>query len=182
MPSSKVTKKTAPAKKPNVKKPVPAKKPVTKSSAPKPMKGGSKVVPKKVATKKPVPKKKTVNNKKVNQKGGNASTRPRFFKLVLGDETPTGRFSGKKPKQAANKALTTLLKARKEKGEGVEGELKFSIVECTRGRKNKQYFYTGQRVELSKPTEVTIKKEDGTKDTITYNYTNKVYKDKSPEA
>lgn len=178
MPSSKVTKKTVPAKKTVAKKAVPTKKPVSKAPV-KQMKGGSKPVVQKKVAKTPAKVKKSAGKKTPVQKGGN--NRPRFFKLVLSEgESPTGRFSGKKPKQAANKALTTLLKARKEKGETVTDKLKFSIVECTRGRKNKQYFYTGQRVELPNPTKVLIKKEDGSKDTITYNFTNKVYKDKNP--
>lgn len=149
-----------------------------------PVKATKKATPAKKGTKKAVTKKPAA---KPAQTGGDGSEttedkNKRFFKLVSSTgESPAGRFSGMKPKQAANKALTTILKNLKDLGEKCEGKFKFSIVECTRGSKHKQYFYEGERVALDEPTEVEIKKEDGSTDTITYHYSNKVYKDKNPE-
>lgn len=114
--------------------------------------------------------------------------RTRFFKLVTLTETgergsTRGRFSGKKPKQAANKALTSLLKDMKKTdgGKPFEGSINFIITECTRGcgaaKRNKLYHYVGERVVLDTPVSVTIKGKEGADDkTITYGYTNRVTK------
>ena len=63
-----------------------------------------------------------------------------------------------KPKQAANKALTSILKLREGAGKSTKVQIRFSIVECTRGSKHKEYSYVGERVELEKPMEVKIGK------------------------
>ena len=63
--------------------------------------------------------------------------RPRYFKLIF-DGQQKGRFSGNKPKQAANKALTSIIKDKEEKGETVINvDIKFSLKECTRWNKKK---------------------------------------------
>jgi hypothetical protein len=106
-----------------------------------------------------------------------ASGRPvRYFKLTFEGADPRGRFSGTKPKQAASKALTSIINQRKASSTETVGEFNFSIVECTRGSKNKQYNYIGECVKLEQPTRVQIK---GTNKEIVYNFNNKVRKDKS---
>jgi len=143
----------------------------------KPVKKTTKKVAKKStkkATKRTGGKKKTAA-KKTTQKAG---SRSRFFKVVSGDEDPHGRFSGSKPKQAAAKALTSILRAKEESGDSTEGKIKFSIVECTRGSRHKTYNYVGERVELDEPMEITIGKGEKAK-VITYRYNNRVMKDKS---
>ena len=152
-------------------------------------KGGAKAVKKSV--------KKAV--KKV-EKNTEPKTGPRYFKVVLEgnlDENAHGRFSGTKPKQAANKALTSIIKSKEKSGDGIDGKIKFSIIECTRGSKHKTYNYVGERVELDNPMEVIIgakkrgfqseqllDKSDVELDKlglkrIKYNYNNRVMKDKS---
>jgi hypothetical protein len=104
----------------------------------------------------------------------------RYFKYVYEGEV-SGRFSGNKPKQAANKALTSIAKGMGVNAEGAE--INFSIVECTRGSKRKVYKYKGRRVKLDKPMEVLIKgKEGNAGKTIVYNYNNKVQKLKVNDA
>jgi hypothetical protein len=114
----------------------------------------------------------------------------RYFKLkdeVTQEEEGAGdthgRYSGFK--QAANKAFTSLLKKMLESEASIVGkEYKFTIVECTRGRrgrKNKEYHYTGVRQELPKPVEVkkvqTDKKTGVVSDkVIAYKYKNVVKK------
>jgi len=106
----------------------------------------------------------------------------RFFKVIAGGTTARGRFCGTKPKQAANKALTSIIRSMTKDGKDTTGEIKFSIKECTRGSKAKEYRYIGRRQELLKPMEVEIgKKGDvANKKTISYKYNNKVMKDKTP--
>ena len=165
--AKKATKAKAPAKKAAVKKS--AKKPAAK----KPVKTTkAKKVTKKQTKKKAAPKKSATQKKE--QSGGNTS---RYFKVKYDNNTPTGRFSGTKPKQAANKALTSILKLREGAGQSTKVQIRFSIVECTRGSKHKEYSYVGERVELEKPMEVKIGKGPNAK-TIKYRYNNKVFKDK----
>lgn len=102
--------------------------------------------------------------------------RPRYFKLIYGGEQK-GRFSGNKPKQAANKALTSIIKKKEEQGEEVINvEIKFALKECTRWNKKKCrkgdnekiekiYNYLGKRELLDKQVPVDhIQKE--TDDTV----------------
>ena len=86
--------------------------------------------------------------------------RGRFFKYLY-NGTVSGRFSGSKPKQAANKALTSIVKSQSETGVDLTNKmLTFSIIECTRGSKKKQYNYQGIRRALDVPIKVTIKNKD----------------------
>lgn len=80
-----------------------------------------------------------------------------------------GRFTGKTPGQAANKAFTSILKMRADKNIPAKGEISFVLMETTRGKHNKARGYTGERKKLSTPTQVTI----GDK-VVTYNYNNVV--------
>lgn len=120
-------------------------------------------------------------SKAVPKKGGaeetESSSRTRYFKVKVEGQEAHGRFSGSKPKQAANKALTSILKAREKDGQPTDGQIRFSIVECTRGSKHKPYHYIGERVELPNPMKVPIGKGDNAKE-ITYRYNNHVMKDK----
>ena len=142
-------------------------------------KSAKKATPKKAA-KKTASKSGGKKEKKVEPKPAEAEgeSHGRYFKVVIGEDGPHGRFSGSKPKQAAAKALTSILRSREESGTSVEGQIKFSIVECTRGSRHKTYNYIGERVELDKPMEITIGKGADAK-VITYKYNNKVMKDKS---
>lgn len=97
--------------------------------------------------------------------------RPRYFKLIFGGKQK-GRFSGNKPKQAANKALTSIIKDKEKNGEEViDVEIRFSLKECTRWNKKKCrkgdnekiekiYNYLGKRELLDKQVPVDhIQKE-----------------------
>lgn len=144
--------------------------------------GGKKVNNKVVKTKKT--KEITANPIKsgdeiVNEEGTAENETPgtRFFKVIVNGGEPHGRFSGTKPKQAANKALTSILKTRNQTGGAITGEIKFSIVECTRKSKHKQYNYVGERIKLDKPMKVIIGKGDAAKE-IEYKFNNRVMKDK----
>jgi hypothetical protein len=110
------------------------------------------------------------------QEGG--KRRVRYFRCIYTENT-FGRFSGYKPKQAAGKALTSILKQRQQDGKDLSEEISFSMVECTRGGSHKVSQYTGKRVKLEKPVTVTIKTSDGKKKEINYNFTNKISKVKS---
>jgi hypothetical protein len=100
----------------------------------------------------------------------------RYFKLIFENDT-SGRFVGAKPKQAANKAFTQLVKQKaKETNEDMlDKELRFKLIECTRGSRRKEYEYIGVREKLKEPLTVAIKGTDRDK-SIVYNYINKIKK------
>lgn len=101
----------------------------------------------------------------------------RYFKCVYNGEE-IGRFSGKKPKQAANKALTSIIRSNVLDGTDLTGQnINFSVRECTRGSKHKEYKYNGIREKLENPTYVHIGAPGKGKEII-YNYINKVQKQK----
>lgn len=140
-----------------------------------------KTTKKNVKSKKPAAKKQTKKTAKKTEKkqegGDSENSRTRYFKVMFEGGDAHGRFSGTKPKQAANKALTSILKTREKDGKGTTGKIKFSIVECTRGSKHKQYNYVGERVQLQEPMKVKIGEGDAAKE-IEYKFNNRVMKDK----
>jgi hypothetical protein len=99
----------------------------------------------------------------------------RYFKLDWNGNI-SGRYSGRKPKQAANKAYSSVVK--KEGLQRGGAKIQFSIKECTRGSKQKRYTYDAERIELQKPVEVIINGADGKEKRINYNFNNKLSKAK----
>ena len=101
----------------------------------------------------------------------------RYFKLYYNDNI-CGRYSGKKPKQAANKAFSSIIKDMKktDNKEGVNIDITFTIKECTRNSFHKEYKYIGKRLLLKSPVKVTIENGDGTSKDIVYKYHNDLKK------
>lgn len=84
-------------------------------------------------------------------------------------------FTGRSPSQAAKKAFTYLINKRKLSNEVVEGEIKFSIIEC----KSKKIFnYVGKRFKMDVPIVINIMKNGVSKEII-FNYKSKVVTDRS---
>lgn len=171
-------KKASEPKKAGASKKVAAKKAAPKKASAKAASaktGGAKKAAPKTATKKASVKKEftaaTVPSEEVVEEGG----KNRFFKVIYDDLKAHGRFSGTKPKQAANKAFTSIVKAKG--GQLGGGRIKFSIQECTRGSKQKRYNYIGSRVALENPVEILIGK-DGDSKKIVYRFNNRIMKDK----
>ena len=136
--------------------------PVVEAPVKETKKGG-----KKSATKDVKPKKEVDDLKVVH----------RYFRCVYkstdGQIVHAGRYSGKKPKQAACKALTGIVKSNSlETGEQVT----FLIQECTRGSKKKKYSYVGSQVDLEEPVRIKITKKDGSSSEIEYTKNNEVKK------
>jgi hypothetical protein len=115
--------------------------------------------------------------KKEAVKAAEPRTGHRFFRCVYkttaGQIVYIGRYSGRKPKQAACKALTGIVKSNDLK---VGEKVTFLIQECTRGSKKKKYSYVGSQVDLDTPVKITITKKDQSTDTITYTKNNVVKK------
>jgi hypothetical protein len=117
--------------------------------------------------------------KKAAQKGGDVEVeekKTRYFRCVYrstdGSVVRAGRYCGRKPKQAASKALTAIIKSTD--GE-VNQPVKFLITECTRGSKKKSYSYSGEQKKID-PVTVEIKREDGKINKIVYKKSNVISK------
>lgn len=128
-------------------------------------------------------KKEDVKEDDVKEEVQEGGKRIRYFKCIYGGEGDNinkfGRFCGYKPKQAAGKALTSILKVKSKNNENLFDKISFSMVECTRGRTHKVSKYTGQRVALENPIVVKIKTGDGQEKEIKYHFSNKVNKVKA---
>ena len=86
----------------------------------------------------------------------------RSFKVKLSeDEKAYGRYTGDSPYQAANKALSELIRKKKStsKSEKALGKINFTLIESTKGSKHKSHDYVGKRVALKIP--ITYKTKDG---------------------
>ena len=125
-------------------------------------------------------KEKVVKKEVVKKEEDPTKKKKRYFRCLYeenGVVLCVGRYSGRKPKQAANKALTALVKSNKS----LEGkEIIYGVVEQTRNSKRKKYYYSGCRKLLTDPVPVEIKKADKNgkeiKETITYKHQSVVKK------
>ncbi len=91
------------------------------------------------------------NTKKEKSKGG------RSFKVKLSTEGELyGRYNGDSPYQAANKALSELIRNKLKNNEVVEQAITFFLVESTKGSNKKVHEYTGHRIKLDNPVQYTV--------------------------
>lgn len=120
-------------------------------------------------------KPKKVVKKPKKQDGGDEEEKngKRYFKCVY-DGNTQGRYSGDKPKQAANKAFTNIV--RNYDGDCIGLPITFEMVECTRGSPRKCSKYLGKRTKLDKPLEIKITKNTDKPKIITYRFYNKISK------
>jgi hypothetical protein len=168
-----------PAKKGGKKAAEPVAEPVVEATPAK--KAGKKAVAEATPVVEAVPVKKGGAKKATKKEAVKATAEPRtghrFFRCVYkttaGQIVYIGRYSGRKPKQAACKALTGIVKSNDLK---VGEKVTFLIQECTRGSKKKKYSYVGSQVDLDTPVKITITKKDNSTDTITYTKNNVVKK------
>jgi hypothetical protein len=119
----------------------------------------------------------TIENEENDENEETGSGKLRYFKLYYNNDI-CGRYCGKKPKQAANKAFSSIIKEMKktDKKEGTNIDISFSIRECTRNSSHKEYNYVGKRLLLSNPVKVQIENEDGTTKEIVYKFHNELKK------
>ena len=71
----------------------------------------------------------------------------RSFKIKEADGSFRGRYLGESPYQAANKALSEII--RKDKDVNTNN-INFTLIESTKGSKNKEHKYQGKRIKLNK--------------------------------
>jgi hypothetical protein len=90
----------------------------------------------------------------------------RSFKVKLENNGPLyGRYNGDSPYQAANKALSEIIRNRVKNNQVDSEDIVFFLVESTKGSGKKTHQYVGRRTKLQTPVEYevangqTIKKE-----------------------
>lgn len=90
----------------------------------------------------------------------------RSFKVKLEQNGPLyGRYNGDSPYQAANKALSEIIRNRVKNSQPDDVDINFFLVESTKGSGKKTHQYVGRRTKLLTPVEYevangqTIKKE-----------------------
>jgi len=98
----------------------------------------------------------------------------RSFKIKEADGTFRGRYLGESPYQAANKALSELI--RKDKNVNTDN-INFTLIESTKGSKNKEHKYQGKRIKLNEP--ITYKTKNGV--SVEKKYKNELKKIKKSE-
>jgi hypothetical protein len=104
--------------------------------------------------------------------------RSRSFKVKEDiDEKSYGRYTGESPYQAANKALSELIRKRNKDGKGTGGKINFTLIESTKGSKHREHEYVGKRLKLKTP--ITYETKDGV--TVVKKYKNELRKVKKSE-
>jgi len=97
----------------------------------------------------------------------------RSFKVRENNEEKAyGRYTGDSPYQAANKALSEIIRKRVKDGKSAATKIQFTLVESTKGSKHREHQYTGKREKLKSPIE--YKTKDGV--TVTKKYKNQLKK------
>ena len=127
-------------------------------------------------------KSKGKKSKKVSQTGnGNSKKKSRSFRVKLDiDGDQYGRYNGESPYQAANKALSEIIRNKVKKGEPVDEEITFFLIESTKDSKKKIHPYLGKRTKLAEPVKYKVKNGDKEQE-ITKEYKNILRKIKKSE-
>jgi len=81
----------------------------------------------------------------------------RSFKVKLEPNGPLyGRYNGDSPYQAANKALSEIIRNRVKNNQNSDEQLNFYLVESTKGSLKKSHQYEGRRVKLDAPVQYQV--------------------------
>jgi hypothetical protein len=91
------------------------------------------------------------------QVAGNAGKGNRSFKVKLEQNGPLyGRYNGDSPYQAANKALSEIIRNRVKNSLPDSESILFYLVESTKNSGKKTHQYEGRRVKLPNPVEYAV--------------------------
>lgn len=104
--------------------------------------------------------------------------RSRSFKVKEDSDSKSyGRYTGDSPYQAANKALSELIRKKKKEGKSTTSKINFTLVESTKGSKHREHQYIGKRLKLKTP--ITYETKDGV--TVVKKYKNELRKIKKAD-
>lgn len=102
----------------------------------------------------------------------------RSFKVKLEQNGPQyGRYNGDSPYQAANKALSEIIRNKVKNNQPADQDINFFLVESTKGSSKKVHQYVGKRMKLTQPVTYTV--DNG--QVITKEYKNVLRKVKKEE-
>jgi len=93
------------------------------------------------------------------------------------DSKSYGRYTGESPYQAANKALSELIRKRNKEGKNTTSKISFTLIESTKGSKHREHQYIGKRLKLKTP--ITYETKDGI--TVVKKYKNELRKIKKSD-
>ena len=107
----------------------------------------------------------------------------RSFKIKLEQTGPQyGRYNGDSPYQAANKALSEIIRNKVKNNEVVDEDITFFLIESTKGSTKKVHQYVGKRIKLEEPVMYTVVNNNtGEEQEITKGYKNILRKVKKSE-
>ena len=98
-----------------------------------------------------------MSNDNEAQEVENNEKRNRSFKVKLSEEGQSyGRYNGDSPYQAANKALSEIIRTKVKEGEAVEGKITFWLIESTKGSSKRVHQYEGERIKLDEPVKYKV--------------------------
>ena len=81
----------------------------------------------------------------------------RSFKVKLENNGPQyGRYNGDSPYQAANKALSEIIRNRVKNNQPTDQDITFFLVESTKGSGKKVHQYVGKRMKLAQAVTYTV--------------------------
>lgn len=87
----------------------------------------------------------------------NEQKKNRSFKVRLtSDSESYGRYNGDSPYQAANKALSEIIRNKVRDNETVEGKITFWLIESTKGSCKRVHQYEGERIKLAEPVKYKV--------------------------
>lgn len=96
-----------------------------------------------------------LENQNNDQENNKKSTRS--FKVKLEENGPQyGRYNGDSPYQAANKALSEIIRNKVKSNEPTDNNITFFLVESTKGSGKKVHNYVGKRIKLDVPVSYTV--------------------------
>ena len=91
------------------------------------------------------------NNSHETKKGS------RSFKVKLEKNGPQyGRYNGDSPYQAANKALSEIIRTRVKNNQSADTDINFFLIESTKGSGKKEHQYVGKRTKLDNPVSYAV--------------------------
>ncbi len=106
----------------------------------------------------------------------------RSFKVKLEQNGPQyGRYNGDSPYQAANKALSEIIRNKVKNNEAVDEDITFFLVESTKGSTKKVHQYVGKRIKLDEPVKYTVTGNNDQQQEIVKEYKNILRKVKKSE-
>jgi len=88
---------------------------------------------------------------------GDIKKKNRSFKVKLSEDSELyGRYNGDSPYQAANKALSEIIRNKVKANDKVDADISFFLVESTKGSAKKMHQYVGKRVQLDNPVKYKV--------------------------